>query len=197
MNVYFLRHGETEENAKKTYYGGLDVELSEKGIKQCVNAREYSSNIEFQRVYISESKRTRQSAEILLKDKSREFIADKRINELSFGDFEGKTYEEITRLYPEEEKQWRQNWKEFCPPGGESYRAFYERVKDFMISLEALEEENVLVVTHGGVIRSAYTYIMGGNLDVYWKFASKNCDISLIKYEFGNWFIDSIVHSAV
>jgi alpha-ribazole phosphatase len=197
MNIYFIRHGETEENAKKTYYGGLDAGLSQKGINQCINARKYILNIEFQKVYISESCRTRQSAEILLKDVSEEFIIDKRLNELSFGDFEGKTYEEIIRLYPEEEKQWRQNWKEFCPPGGESYREFYERVKDFMVSLEALNEENILVITHGGVIRAAYTYIMGGDLDIYWKFASKNCDISLIKYEYGNWFIDSIVHGAL
>lgn len=197
MNIYFIRHGETEENAKKTYYGGLDAGLSPKGINQCINARKYILNIEFQKVYISESCRTRQSAEILLKDVSEEFIMDKRINELSFGDFEGKTYEEIIRLYPEEEKQWRQDWKEFCPPSGESYREFYERVKDFMVSLEALNEENILVITHGGVIRAAYTYIMGGDLDIYWKFASKNCDISLIKYEYGNWFIDSIVHGAL
>jgi alpha-ribazole phosphatase len=197
MNIYFVRHGETNENAGKTYYGGLDVHLNERGIQQCINARKYLKNIDFQKVYISHSKRATQSADILLENAKKELIVDARINELSFGDFEGKTYEEITRLYSEEEKQWRENWKDFCPPGGESCRKFYERIKSFMISLESLKEENILVVTHGGVIRAAYTYIMGGNLDIYWKFASKNCDISLIKYEYGNWFIDSIVHGAV
>ncbi|QGU94413.1 alpha-ribazole phosphatase [Clostridium bovifaecis] len=196
MNIYLLRHGETEENAKKSYYGGLDVGISEKGIRQCINVKKHIEGINFDRVYLSESKRAYQSAEIVLSD-SKNYIVDSRINELSFGEFEGKSYEDIKRLYPKEEKKWRECWKSFSPPGGESYVELYGRVESFMKGIETIEEDNILVVTHGGIIRAVYTYILGGNLELFWKFSCKNCDIALIKYEYGNWFIDSIIHGGI
>jgi alpha-ribazole phosphatase len=62
-----------------------------------------------------------------------------------------------------------------------------------MEEIKNIDAENILLITHGGVIRSIYSYILGENLDLYWKFASRNADISIIKYEYGNYFIDCIV----
>ncbi|MCY6356309.1 alpha-ribazole phosphatase [Clostridium sp. ZS2-4] len=194
MNIYFLRHGQTEENSKRTYYGSLDVELNEKGIAQAEKAGEMFKKVEFGKVFISEKMRTFQTAQIALKDREAQLIKDKRINEIDFGIFEGKTYEELCKLYPEEVKRWQEKWEQFCPNQGESYKLFYKRVKEFIEDIKELEEENILIVTHGGVIRAVYSYILNENLSFYWKFSSRNGDISLIKYEYGNFFIDSIVH---
>lgn len=192
MNIYFVRHGQTEENLKKTYYGTLECDLNHMGITQAEGCSKLLKTVDFDRVYISERNRTLQTAKIICPQKN--FIIDNRINEMDFGDFEGKNYEDIKALYPEEVKVWQQNWKEFCHPHGESYVMFYERVKAFMENLKDIEEENILVITHGGVIRAAYCYILDENLDFYWKFASKNGDISVIKYENEFFFIDSITH---
>jgi len=192
MNIYFVRHGQTEENVKNTYYGTLECDLNDLGIAQAKSCSELLKDIEFTRVYISERTRALHTAEVICSQKS--FILDSRINEMDFGAFEGKNYEEIKKLYPEEVKQWQQSWKDFCPPQGESYVKFYERVKSFMEDLKELNEENILVVTHGGVIRAAYCYILDENLDFYWRFASKNGDISVIKCEDKFFFIDSIIH---
>lgn len=194
MNIYFLRHGQTEENSKRTYYGSLDVQLNENGIAQAEKAGEIFKNIEFNKVFISEKVRTFQTAQIALKDRDVQLIKDKRINEIDFGKFEGKTYDELCKLYPEKVKLWQENWEEFCPNEGESYKIFYKRVKEFMEDIKELQEENILIVTHGGVIRAVYSYILDENMSFYWKFASRNGDISIIKYEYGNFFIDSIVH---
>jgi alpha-ribazole phosphatase len=194
MNIYFVRHGETEQNERKTFYGDIDAELNERGRQQCEKAARYLSGISFDKVFISERKRTAQSAEYICREARKDFIIDGRINEMSFGAFEGRTYEEIKELYPVEQKAWQEDWKGFCPPGGESYSMFYLRVKSFMEDIATLEEENILIVTHGGVIRTVYAYLMGENMDLYWKFASQNGDVTLIKYEYGNFFIDSIVH---
>ncbi|MDP4144829.1 MAG: alpha-ribazole phosphatase [Bacillota bacterium] len=194
MNIYLLRHGETEQNEKKTYYGSLDVSLNEKGKNQALSAKNMLHKIDFSKVFISDRIRTLEMAEIIFEDKEIEFIKDSRINEMSFGIFEGKTYEEIGKLYPEEQELWQNNWKEYCPKGGESYAVFYKRIKSFMEDLKKLDEENILIVTHGGVIRTIYCYVLDENLDFYWKFASSNGDISLIKYKHGSIFIDSIIH---
>ena len=192
MNIYFVRHGQTEENVKSTYFGALECDLNNVGIEQAKSCGDLLRNIKFSRVYISERNRTLQTAKIIASHE--EFIKDSRINERDFGSFEGKSYEEINALYPEEVEKWNENWKEFSPPKGESFVKFYERVKAFMEHLKELHEENVLVVTHGGVIRAAYCYILDENLDFYWRFASKNGDISIIKCEEKFFYIDSIIH---
>ncbi|MBC2579807.1 alpha-ribazole phosphatase [Clostridium sp. DJ247] len=194
MNLYFVRHGETEYNKNKCYYGSLDVELTENGIIQAEKARQLIKDVNFSSVYISEKKRTENTAKILLRDKKYNFIKDKRINETNFGVFEGKSYEQIKTLYPSQCKQWCDDWKKLSPPGGESYIQLYKRVKEFMNDILKLNQENVLIVTHGGVIRSIYCYILGDNLDFFWKFGSETGDITIIKYEYDNLYIDSITH---
>ncbi|MFL0267287.1 alpha-ribazole phosphatase [Candidatus Clostridium radicumherbarum] len=194
MNIYLLRHGETEENKNRFYYGKLDVSLNDKGKTQALKAREFLEEVNFNKVYTSERLRTKETASLVARKGLNKFVADKRINEMDFGEFEGKDYKEIQKLYPKEYESWSRDWKEFSPPGGESYLEVYNRVKEFMEELLREQSENVLVVTHGGIIRTILCYVLGGNLENFWKFSSKNCDISLIKYEYGNIFIDSITH---
>lgn len=194
MNLYFVRHGETECNKSKLYYGNLDVSISEIGFMQAKKSSKMLENISFNRAYVSEMKRARQTAEIILDKKECSIIEDSRINERNFGAFEGKSYNEIKETYPKEWKVWCEDWKNTVPPNGESYIQFYGKIKDFMDSVLQLKDDNILIVTHSGVIKSVYCYILDNNLDFFWKFNSKNGDITLIKYEYGNIYIDSICH---
>ena len=167
MNLYFARHGETVHNKNKCYYGSSDVDITEKGSLQAEKGAELLRSIDFNKVYVSEMKRTLQTANILLKDKQYDLIQDKRINEINFGVFEGKGYNELEELYPKEWKLWCSDWKSFTPPQGESYIEFYTRIKSFMDDILKLDEDNVLIVTHSGVIRSVYCYLLDGNLDFF------------------------------
>lgn len=194
MNIYLLRHGQTEENRKGSYYGNLDISLNEIGIAQGNKAKDFFKNIKLDRVYVSDKIRTLEMAKLALGLKEMEIIQDGRINETSFGDFEGKTYEEIKILYPKECLCWMENWKEFVPPQGESYIELCMRVKSFMDDIKKLDVDNILICAHSGVIRAIYCYIMDENIDLFWKFGCKNGDISIIKYEYGNLYIDAIMH---
>lgn len=194
MDLYFVRHGETEKNKSKCYYGSLDVDITEKGILQAERAGKLLMDVNFNKVYVSEKKRAIKTAKILLESKKNELITDGRINERDFGEFEGKDHKELKQLYPKEWAVWCEDWKNAAPPGGESYIKLYERVKSFMDDILKLDDENILVVAHGGVIRCIYCYILGGNIDYFWNFGSNNGDISIIKYEYGNLYIDSITH---
>ncbi|MCH5138644.1 alpha-ribazole phosphatase [Clostridiaceae bacterium UIB06] len=194
MNLYFVRHGETEHNKNQCYYGSIDVDITGKGVLQAQKGSEKLKNINFNKVYVSELKRAEQTANILMEGRQVELIKDKRINEINFGAFEGKSHKEIKEFYSDEWKLWCDDWKGFTPPEGECYIQFYDRIKSFMDDILKLDEDNVLIVTHGGVIRSVYCYLLGGNLDFFWSFGSKNGDITIIKYEYRNLYIDSITH---
>lgn len=197
LNIYLLRHGETEQNLKRFYYGNLDVDITSKGIKQIEYISNKIKNVTFDKIYASNMKRAVYSASIIAGNKDITCIKDKRLNEMNLGVFEGKSYEDIQREYPLEFQKWSDDWKNYAPPKGESYIEFYERVKEFFREILKLENENILLVTHGGVIRSILTYVMGENLDVFWKFGSKNGDLTLVKYEYGNLYIDSIIHADI
>lgn len=191
MEIYLVRHGETIENSRKTYYGSLDCDLNENGINQGLILKEKLSNINFDAMYSSEKLRARKTLELIgYKD---DIKLDSRLNERDFGCFEGKTFKEINEEFKEEYNEWNNNWKGFIPPSGENFYDFYTRVKSFMEELKEKKHEKVIIATHGGVVRAIYCYILDNNLDYYWKFASRNGDITKIKFENNYFYIDSIV----
>lgn len=191
MDIYLIRHGETVENSKGTFYGSLEPHLNEVGIKQCKILKQELENIEFSKMYVSSKTRARETAQ-LIKDGG--FVVDEVLSERSFGEFEGKSYSEIKEAYKEEVDIWNNDWSGFRPPSGESFDDFYKRVEQFIKSLEqnVKEDEKVLIVTHGGVIRVFLTYVFGGDYNMFWKFASRNGDIVKIKFENGYYYVDYI-----
>lgn len=192
MNIYFVRHGKTESNEKGVYYGSLDSSINSIGKDQGKKLNEYLKNVNFTKAYVSPLKRAKETLALI--EPKCSIIEDERLRERNFGVFEGLTYDEIKSSFPKEHDIWIKDWENFKPEDGESFRGFYDRVESFILDVEKENEDNILVVTHGGVIRAVYCHILEGNLDFYWKFASKNGDVSVIKYEDNYMYIDSIVH---
>ncbi len=195
MNIYIVRHGQTEENLKGTYYGVLDCGITELGVKQAEVLGEKLENIKFDKVYCSELKRAKETLSYIYKVD--DIIEDSRLNERNFGVFEGKTYTELEEDMAEEYKSWTSDWKEYRPKGGESFRDSYLRAYSFMEYLKSESGENILVCTHGGIVKAIYTYILEGNLDLYWRFNSRNADLSIIKNQDGYFYIDSIIPTEI
>ncbi len=80
---------------------------------------------------ISPLDRTRDSAKIL----GVEGEVEKRIQEVDFGDFEGKTYKELKEMYPEEVEIWDKDYINYITPKGESIKLAYDRVTSFLEEL--------------------------------------------------------------
>lgn len=189
MKIYLIRHGETEENLKKSYYGDIDCTLTAKGRAQGEKLRLFLEKVSFDKVFSSEKKRAKETLELIYKGKYEE---DKRLNERSFGIFEGLTYKDLENQFKEELVSWNEDWINYSMERGESFKVFYNRVQGFMEELIKQDIEKVLISTHGGVIRAIYTYIFNEKEEVYWRFASRNGDLSIINYEDGYFYIDSI-----
>ncbi|MGG7165488.1 alpha-ribazole phosphatase [Clostridium ihumii] len=200
MNIYLVRHGETDENIKKSFYGDMDSVLTEKGVLQCKRLKIFFQDINISKAYVSEKKRTHDTLELILENEKYEkinVVEDSRLNERNFGEFEGLDYNSICRKYPLESKVWQNDWINFIPPKGESYNQMYNRVVKIFKEIIKSNDENVIVVTHSGVIRSIYCYIMNNNMDLFWKFACHNGDVAVIKYEYENLFIEGINSNSI
>ena len=147
--IYLFRHGITEGNKRRLYYGSTDIPLIEEGIKAIRERREAGiyPDTEGFKIITTDLCRTEQTLfEMYGREVPHE--TDPRMREFSFGEFEMHSYEELKDR--EDYQAWitGDNWRNICP-NGESGEIMLNR------SLEAMKEyigSDCIIVCHGGVI---------------------------------------------
>ena len=152
--LIFLRHGESEGNKNSRFNGNLDLLLTDRGRVQAQKTAEYLDKFKIDKVYASDLKRALETAEIVAKRQSLEVIKDKNLREIFGGDFEGKIYSELNKLYPVEFGMWLNDLGNCRCPNGESIRELLER---FNTRIKEIATENkdktILIGTHAMPIR--------------------------------------------
>lgn len=157
LAVVLVRHGLTAWNRERRYLGHHDIELlADAGGPEALGTvlREKT----FDAVYCSDLQRCRQTlAGLQLPEQASATVQfDARLRELDFGAYEGLRYEDLQ--HDPDYRAWIDSLGAQAPPGGETSAAFHARVAAFMDELLDRAKTNrhrrVLVVTHGGVIRS-------------------------------------------
>lgn len=173
MDIILIRHGETEDNVLKNF-STKDTPLTDRGREQIKKVRPLVETLSFDKVYVSPLKRVMETMEIL----GLEGDVEKRIQEVDFGLFEGKTYETMKKEFPEEIKMWDEDYINYPTPKGESIKLAYERVTSFLGEI-IKKDEDVLLVCHDGVIRIALSWIFD-NVEYFFKFRSENGSVNII-----------------
>ena len=124
-----VRHGETHWNVEGRIQGySADSPLTERGHAQAraLGARLKTESIEV--LYSSDLGRTRQTAQPLIDATGLEAEFDATLRERNYGVFEGRTYGEIEREFPEAWARFTSRDPQFAAPGGESSAQFQARV---------------------------------------------------------------------
>ncbi len=179
--IYIVRHGETEWNAEGRIQGHTDVGLSNRGRAQARAVARRLSDVPFDVAYSSDLSRTRDTARLILGERERPLHAVPELREYHKGVFEGLTVPEYRQRYPELYRASLVNDPDFAPPGGETIRECAARLAGFAAGLvERHPEDNVLVVGHGGSLRSCVTALLNLPLEANWKLVMHNCALSLI-----------------
>ena len=179
--IYIVRHGETEWNAEGRIQGHTDVGLSDRGRAQARAVARRLSDVPFDVAYSSDLSRTRDTARLILGARERPLHAVPELREYHKGVFEGLTVPEYRQRYPELYRASLVNDPDFAPPGGETIRECAARLAEFAAGLvERHPEDNVLVVGHGGSLRSCVTALLNLPLEANWKLVMHNCALSLI-----------------
>lgn len=164
MLIYVIRHGQTDWNAEGRLQGQRDIGLNARGRAEATRNGEMLAEIigigQGYDFVASPLSRTRETMERIRSAMGLDPLAyrtDERLVELSFGDWEGHTLKEISRIAPERRRaRSRQKWT-FIPPGeaAESYEILSWRVGAWLRSVEG----PTVCVSHGGVIRSLFRLI--------------------------------------
>ena len=126
--IVLIRHGITEGNERRMYYGSTNVSLSPRGKRLLEKQRDEglyptSENAQY---FTTGMLRTEQSLRIIYGEPEHRIIEDLR--EMAFGEFEMRTYEELNSI-PEYQRWITAEDLETAPPGGESIRSFTQRIR--------------------------------------------------------------------
>lgn len=163
--LVLLRHGQSEWNLANRFTGFTDVELTEKGREEAVNAGKSlkEANIEFDQVFTSTLKRANDTAELALKEAGREDLFNNMIyhddlRERDYGDLTGLNKDETREQYGKEQVHiWRRSY-DIPPPGGECLQDVVEkRVKPYYKAhIEPMlnDGKNILIAAHGNSLRA-------------------------------------------
>ena len=156
MEFILVRHGKTEYNERRQYCGALDPDLSDLGRQELEGSaiRAYLEEHTPDMVFCSPMRRTLQTAAMLLDGRYVPLVAVPELREIDFGDFEGRSYEEMKDdpAYT----AWLDTNCEGPIPGGDFPESFRDDVE---VCFESLMEtcrtervERALIVSHGGVL---------------------------------------------
>ncbi|MDA0733927.1 MAG: histidine phosphatase family protein [Chloroflexi bacterium] len=179
--VYIVRHGETEWNAQGRIQGHSDIPLSDNGRSQAQAVARRLSRVPFSVAYSSDLSRTHETAQIILGDTATPLHTTPQLREYSKGVFEGLTVDEYAHQYPDQFQASLKNDLDFAPTGGESIREATARMARFVDEmLQNHLDETLLLVGHGGSLRSLIVALLALPLEANWKFIMDNCALSLI-----------------
>lgn len=179
--LILVRHGQTQMNADRIYFGKLNPPLNELGREQSLEAKKRLKEIlgdhAYDAIHASPLERTTETAK-LVNYLEKDIHFDSRLEEIDFGIFEGLRFHEIREKYPEEYKRSVEEWQNYNYEEGESLEEVQKRVVEYIFSLDF--EKTHLIVTHWGVICSFLSYIMSKDLESYWRFKVVNGGIIIL-----------------
>ncbi len=152
MKIFVIRHGLTELNKQKKVNGEIDEPLSAEGFKQAEEAVSLiPQNIKH--IYTSPMLRARQTAQTLNSKLNLPLIEHAKITEIRMGSLAGKAWTEMEKGL-ELKKKHRSVQFNYKDHGGESAKDVKKRVVEFVKEINGkYKDHEVLIVTHGGIIR--------------------------------------------
>ena len=187
--IYIIRHGETEYNRLNIVQGsGVDTHLNEKGFNQAEKFHAFYKNIPFDKIYTSTLIRTQQSVQPFI-DSGILYKKLPELNEISWGDFEGKTQtEEQKIMFYDVLKKWSMGELNEKIPNGESPLELQQRQsKALNHIMENTSEKNVLICMHGRAIKAFLCLLLNIPLTKMEEFLHTNLGLYILKFD-GNKF---------
>jgi broad specificity phosphatase PhoE len=163
MTWYILRHAEKERgDFHNPQLRHQDQPLSDRGRQEAEKWAGYFTDKAIAAIYVSGYIRTRQTVERAAEALQLLPVMDERLNELDNGLVDEMTEEQFRQAYPQEWKAYCARTADFRFPGGETGADAQSRILEFVAEKQRQHAgENILVVTHEGLIRVWMCTLLG------------------------------------
>ncbi|MBQ7955847.1 MAG: histidine phosphatase family protein [Lachnospiraceae bacterium] len=189
MRLYLIRHGETDLNKQKILQGQSDFELNDYGRELAVLTGKGLGKVSFDLVFTSPLKRAKETAVLVIREqqeKAIDILEDLRIQEISFGAYEGMCYGKDNFNIPDKTflNFFEAPEKYNTPPQGESFEEVIGRTGDFLRELADNSEyadKTILISTHGCALKAMLANIRKTPLEQFWgDGVHKNCAVTIV-----------------
>jgi broad specificity phosphatase PhoE len=151
--LFLIRHGETPWTKERRFQGSTNTHLTPRGKKQAAAVAHCLKRYGIHHVYASDLWRARETAALISKTVGKKAVLDRRLRELGFGVWEGRTAAELLQDKTCGYQDWCRG-KKVTPKGGEKIAAFRKRVRHFLKQIAKRHEgKKVAIVTHGGPVK--------------------------------------------
>lgn len=169
IELWMIRHGQTEWNIEGRFQGWQDSPLTEAGVEMAEEMRGTVLAFAPDAIYTSPAGRAARTAEILFAP--REIQRDDLLREIGLGEMEGLTQEEAKARFPQLVLDFWGRPDAFVPPGeGETFWQVMDRAEAFLKKIEERHErQRVCVVSHGATILAMLCVAEGRNPGTIWQ----------------------------
>ena len=176
--LFLIRHGETLWTKEKRYQGHTDTDLTPHGKRQARALARRLRSVTFDAIYSSPLKRAHETAAILARAAGARFQMDAGLKEISFGDWEGRSAQELIKKRDRRFLGWQKgNFAK--PPGGESMPHFKKRVGSFLGKiLNRHPAGRLALVTHGGPAKIMLFEMLRLSMNFWWAFRVEPASLS-------------------
>lgn len=183
LRLFVIRHGSTESTRERRFTGWRDVPLSEAGQREAEAVARVLAAPRVAAVYASPLQRARVTAEIVAAPHGLAVKVDQEFREMSYGDWEGLTIQEVETRFPAEFATWRRAPHQLLRTAGETLADVAKRVAHGLAALRAAHPDQTLVlVTHAVVTRLLILSALGLAPDRYWAVDASPAGITEIEY---------------
>ena len=183
MKIYLIRHGQTDWNLEGKIQGRHDVSLNETGSKQAELLAMGMDKRPVVQIFSSRQKRALETAQAVGRRQHVAVTVIDGLEEVEFGEWEGKTWDEISREYPEEFKVWCTEPAEIVPPGGESRPQIYRRIGNALKEILRRSRGDIAIVSHGAALAYMVSIMLEKELGDHDEIIVKNASISTVEYD--------------
>lgn len=155
MKLYVIRHGETNMG-KNNIIATEDEPLNATGKKQAIDIGKELRKLSIDKIYCSPIERAKDTLQLFELDKNIPVIIEDRIKERNMGIYANISFEQLIW-----DEFWNYNSDKLYPEL-ETMKSVYKRISEFLNELKASSRnDNILLVTHGGISRAIYWYFNG------------------------------------
>jgi probable phosphoglycerate mutase len=190
MLFYLIRHGQTDWNIGRRIQGETDVSLNGLGRLQAEAAGKAMREIPVDVIYSSDLSRALETAQAVSRLHDGGPVPVRSLpefEEVSFGEWEGRSLTEVGEKWPELYTRWKQNATAVTPPGGEAPAAVRARVARGFQKIGADREKtpfsSAVITAHGAVLEYVFDWLLRNEAE-HREIIVENASISRVFYDF-------------
>lgn len=182
MELFFIRHGETDYNLNNKYCGSSDISINETGAQQARKLGERLKGFEADVFFSSPYKRAQETAQLVFPGK--DLVLEPALRELNFGQWEGMDFRQIQKKFGDLYSQWIDDPLSYTPPEGESIVEGVDRVKTFLTGCKTkYQNKRVVCVCHGGIVKIAVCLLMNKDMLAFWEVPATHASVTYFKFK--------------